>query len=71
VASLEGKHVEEMQDIHQRPLRIMGLWGLSFGSDAKAGAATTLYFAAGPNDGNYGLFGKIVPVDTEQRGNND
>jgi hypothetical protein len=60
-----------MQDIHQRPLRIMGLWGLSFGSDSKAGPASTLYFTAGPNDGNYGLLGKLVPVADEQRGNND
>jgi uncharacterized protein (TIGR03118 family) len=66
-----GKHVGSMQDPNDRPLRIVGLWGLSFGNDSKAGSATTLYFAAGPNDQKYGLFGMIVPVASEQRGNND
>ncbi len=69
--AVTGKYVQQMNDIHDRPLRVMGLWGLSFGSDSKAGAATTLYFSAGPNDGHYGLFGMIMPVADEQRGNND
>jgi uncharacterized protein (TIGR03118 family) len=52
------------------PLWIDGLWALSFGGDnAKNGLATELFFTAGPNDESDGLFGKITPVATEQRGN--
>jgi uncharacterized protein (TIGR03118 family) len=51
---------------------IDGLWALSFGGDgAKNGLATELFFTAGPNDENDGLFGKITAVATEQRGNSE
>jgi uncharacterized protein (TIGR03118 family) len=59
------------------PLAIGGLWGLSFGGDTTAsatanannGLATELFFTAGANDEADGIFGKITPVSTEQRGN--
>ena len=54
------------------PLSIEGLWALSFGGNgAKNGSATELFFTAGPNDENDGLFGKITPVGAEQRGNSE
>jgi uncharacterized protein (TIGR03118 family) len=43
-----------------RPLSINGLWGLAFGNGATAGDATTLYYSAGPQDEEHGLFGKIT-----------
>jgi uncharacterized protein (TIGR03118 family) len=53
-------------------LWIDGLWALSFGGDAaRNGLATELFFTAGPNDENDGLYGKITPVATEQRGNSE
>jgi uncharacterized protein (TIGR03118 family) len=42
---------------------IDGLWSLTFGNDAGAGLANTLYFTAGINNENDGLFGTITPVD--------
>lgn len=43
------------------PLVIDGLWGISFGGNtANNGTATTLYFAAGPNDEQHGLFGTLT-----------
>ncbi len=42
------------------PLQIDGLWGLAFGNGVTAGSATTLYYAAGPDDEKHGLFGKIT-----------
>jgi uncharacterized protein (TIGR03118 family) len=44
-------------------LTIDGLWSLTFGNDGTAGLANTLYFSAGINDENDGLFGTITPVD--------
>jgi len=43
------------------PLLIDGLWALHFGNGAAAGPAGTLFFTAGPNDENDGLFGSITP----------
>jgi len=40
-------------------LSIDGLWALGFGNDAAAGPSTTLFFTAGPDDEEHGLFGKI------------
>jgi uncharacterized protein (TIGR03118 family) len=43
------------------PLRIDGLWALSFGNGANGGDTDQLYFTAGPNDEKDGLFGVIHP----------
>jgi uncharacterized protein (TIGR03118 family) len=54
------------------PLSIEGLWALSFGGDnAKNGLATELFFTAGPNDENDGLYGKITPAASESRGSSE
>jgi uncharacterized protein (TIGR03118 family) len=37
-----------------------GLWAIAFGNGSAAGPATSLYFAAGPNDENAGAFGVIA-----------
>ncbi|HTR23099.1 MAG TPA: TIGR03118 family protein [Terriglobales bacterium] len=53
-------------------ISIDGLWALSFGGgNTKSGAGNTLYFTAGLNDEADGLFGNIVPVSAEQRGNTE
>jgi len=44
-------------------LTIDGLWSLTFGNDANAGLANTLFFTAGINGEQDGLFGTISPVD--------
>ena len=44
-------------------LTIDGLWSLTFGNDATAGPANTLFFTAGINDEADGLFGTITPVN--------
>jgi uncharacterized protein (TIGR03118 family) len=43
-----------------RPIEIDGLWGIGFGNDASAGPSNTLFFAAGLNDEEDGLFGSIT-----------
>jgi uncharacterized protein (TIGR03118 family) len=42
---------------------IDGLWSLTFGNDGNAGLANTLYFTAGINNENDGLFGTLTPTD--------
>jgi uncharacterized protein (TIGR03118 family) len=42
---------------------IDGIWSLTFGNDATAGPANTLFFTAGPNNETDGLFGTLTPVD--------
>jgi uncharacterized protein (TIGR03118 family) len=40
-------------------ITIDGLWGIDFGNGAAAGPTDVLFFAAGPNDEEDGLFGRI------------
>jgi uncharacterized protein (TIGR03118 family) len=51
---------------HGSPITIDRLWGLGFGNDATAGPANTLFFAAGINDENHGLFGTLTPRKGER-----
>jgi uncharacterized protein (TIGR03118 family) len=44
------------------PLEIEGLWGIAFGNDGTAGLANVLYFTAGIDDEEHGLFGKVESV---------
>jgi uncharacterized protein (TIGR03118 family) len=42
------------------PLVIDGLWAISFGAGGSNGLPTQLFFTAGPNDENDGLFGMLT-----------
>lgn len=66
---LTGKFMGSLTGANNAPLKIDGLWGLSFGNGLKGGPATSLYFAAGVNHEQGGLLGSIAPVENEQ-GNN-
>jgi len=70
--TMTGLHEGTLLDAGGNAIMINGVWALSFGGDApRNGLATSLYFTAGPNDENDGLFGTIVPVSTESRGNSE
>jgi uncharacterized protein (TIGR03118 family) len=45
-----------------QPLSIDGLWALSPGNDGLAGSSQRLYFTAGPDDEEHGLFGVLTAV---------
>ena len=47
-------------------ITIDGLWALSPGNDKTAGPATTVFFSAGPNDEQDGLFGALTAVSNPQ-----
>jgi hypothetical protein len=40
---------------------------LTFGNNGNAGSSTTLFFTAGPNGEQNGLFGTLTPVASEQQ----
>ncbi len=57
-----GAFVETLTDANGNPLSIDGLWGLKFGNGGAAGPTTTLFFTAGPDGEQHGLFGELTPV---------
>ena len=42
-----------------KPLKIDGLWGIAFGNGFVDQPVNTLFFAAGPDDENHGLYGRL------------
>ena len=57
-----GAFIGTLNGADGNPLSIDGLWGLTFGNGAAGGSLDTLYFTAGPNGENDGLFGALTPV---------
>jgi uncharacterized protein (TIGR03118 family) len=45
-----------------QPIEIEGLWGLAFGNGFSHQPVDTLFFAAGPEDEEHGLYGRIDPM---------
>ncbi|HEY2467809.1 MAG TPA: TIGR03118 family protein [Terracidiphilus sp.] len=52
-----------LNDSNNIPITIDGLWGISFGGGGTSGPANTLFFAAGSDGEQHGLFGTITPVE--------
>lgn len=49
----------QLHDQNGHVLKIDGLWGIAFGNDNQGQPSTTLFFAAGPDDEQHGLYGRI------------
>jgi uncharacterized protein (TIGR03118 family) len=60
LANGQFEHRGTLRDAEGAKLAIDGLWALQFGNDHAAGPSTTLFFTAGPNDEDDGLFGSIT-----------
>lgn len=58
-----GRFKDMLRDASNNPIWIDGLWALSFGSDGGSGPATSLYFSAGSDGEQHGLFGTVTPVE--------
>jgi len=54
-----GAFLGQLADDNGNPIANPNLWAISFGNDHMAGAAHTLFFAAGYDDDLHGLFGAI------------
>jgi uncharacterized protein (TIGR03118 family) len=59
----KGKFRGLLRGSEECPVTIDGLWGLAFGAAGTAGVATDLYFSAGPNGEQHGLFGVLQTLD--------
>ena len=46
-------------DRNYHPIRIEGLWGMAFGNGLSNQPVNTLFFAAGPDDEEHGLYGRL------------
>jgi uncharacterized protein (TIGR03118 family) len=57
-----GAFLGRLQRAFGKTLVIDGLWGLAFGNGFQHQPAETLFFAAGPDDEQHGLYGTIKPV---------
>ena len=69
---VSGKLEGTIEDANGAPIWIDGLWAISFGGgNTNSGLFNDLYFTAGPNDEADGLFGKLSPVGSDQRGNSE
>src|SRR6266567_9435919 len=57
-----------LQSAERRPIAIDGLWALGFGKGAaNNGPTNTLFFTAGPDGEQHGLFGTLVAAPRRQR----
>jgi len=54
-----GAFLGQLLDGNGQPIANDGLWGLTFGNGGNGGVPGVLYFAAGINDEEHGLFGSI------------
>jgi uncharacterized protein (TIGR03118 family) len=64
--AVTGRFRGRLRDATNKPIFIDGLWGLGFGNDATAGPATTLFFSAGSDHEQHGLFGTINTIENVQ-----
>jgi len=54
-----GAFKDYLRDAKQRPVVIDKVWGLAFGNGVSLGDADSLYFTAGPNFEQDGIFGRL------------
>ena len=55
-----GDFIGKFSDSTGTPIRISGLWGLQFGLGVANGSSSTLYFTAGVQSEQHGLFGMLT-----------
>jgi len=63
-----GAFLGQLTDDQGNSIAIPGLWGLTFGNDHLGGSAEDLFFTAGIDFGNHGLFGAIQSPARRGRG---
>jgi uncharacterized protein (TIGR03118 family) len=57
-----GAFITQLMDPDGEPIVIDGLWALRVGNGASGGDANKIYFTAGLDDEQHGLFGSLTPV---------
>jgi len=74
IAAFNGftkKFIGFMRNPDNSLVTIDGLWSLTFGNNGGAGSSTTLFFSAGINNEQDGLFGTLTPIAAEQDGDEE
>jgi len=56
-----GEFIDKLRDSGGQAIVIDGLWSLRVGNGGNGGKTDTVYFTAGPNDEQDGLFGSLTP----------
>lgn len=74
--AITGRFEGKFKDPNNSVISISGLWALAFGdglpnSDPPSQPDNALFFTAGPNFGNDGLFGTLTPVKADLTQGND
>ena len=57
-----GEFKGQLKGTNHRALKLDGLWGMAFGNGFNNQPVDTLFFAAGPDDENHGVYGSITPA---------
>jgi uncharacterized protein (TIGR03118 family) len=57
-----GGSLGSLRGVDGKPVEIDGLWGLAFGNGLLHQPVDTLFFAAGPDDEEHGLYGRLDPI---------
>ncbi|BCU77539.1 TIGR03118 family protein [Luteolibacter sp. LG18] len=57
-----GAFHDYLRDRDGKPLALDGIWGLTFGNGVSLGDAKSLYYTAGPNQEQDGVFGRVTVV---------
>jgi uncharacterized protein (TIGR03118 family) len=60
---ITGRFKGTLNDSKNAPIAIDGLWAIAFGGGVTSGPSTTLFFTAGTDHEQHGLFGAITPVE--------
>jgi len=63
-----GQFLGQLSDAAGHPITNVGIWGMTFGNGAGGTRTDTLYFAAGINQENDGLFASISLGNADQSG---
>ncbi|MGH8309490.1 MAG: TIGR03118 family protein, partial [Steroidobacteraceae bacterium] len=66
-----GRRVGSLRTAQGKRLVIPVLWGMSFGNGILNQPTDVLFFAAGPNFGTGGLYGRISPTSAETTSNDE
>jgi len=61
-----GKFLDYLRADSGKPMVIDKLWGLAFGNGVSLGDADSLYFTAGPNEEQDGIFGRLRYAGTRK-----
>jgi uncharacterized protein (TIGR03118 family) len=57
--AVHGGQIGTLRGADHKPIKIDGLWGIAFGNGFANQPVNTLFFAAGPDGENHGLYGRI------------